>query len=248
MDYVVCNKSDLDAIANSIRLKTGKADLISVDTFIDELCFVQTFDDIIDGSVTEFSNLNLTEISNGMFYNCHSLTKVYLPNVKKINSMAFCGCEMLKEADFPLTTKLDGSAFEGCTSLENINFPLVTSLYSDCFYRCTSLTSVNFPSVTSIGLNIFTDCSSLRKCVLPLVTSISYGAFSKCINLEALILSNAETVVSLGNNVFDNSSIENGTGYIYVPSVLMEDYKIATNWSSYAGQFRAIEDYSDILA
>jgi hypothetical protein len=40
--------------------------------------------------------------------------------------------------------------------------------------------------------------------------------------------------------------VANGTGYIYVPAALIEDYKAATNWSLYADQFRAIEDYPEI--
>lgn len=248
MEYVICNKSDLDAIANSIRSKTGKADLIPINMFINELNSVETFDNIIDGTITEFSNLNLTEICTGMFQNCHYLTQAYMPNVTKIESSAFANCSLLKEADFPLVTSADGDCFYGCTSLTTVNFPRLTALYSDCFYDCTSLTYVYFPSVKEIGLNIFTGCSSLKKCVFPVVKSISYGAFSECTSLEALILSNTDTVVTLGNNVFYNTPIEDGAGYIYVPSALIEDYKVATNWSNYANQFRAIEDYPDILA
>jgi hypothetical protein len=40
--------------------------------------------------------------------------------------------------------------------------------------------------------------------------------------------------------------IEDGTGYIYVPSALVETYKTASNWVTYAAQIRAIEDYPEI--
>lgn len=35
-----------------------------------------------------------------------------------------------------------------------------------------------------------------------------------------------------------------GTGYIYVPRALVDTYKAATNWSTIADQFRALEDYT----
>lgn len=35
-------------------------------------------------------------------------------------------------------------------------------------------------------------------------------------------------------------------GYIYVPAALIDEYKTATNWATFADQFRAIEDYPDI--
>ena len=48
------------------------------------------------------------------------------------------------------------------------------------------------------------------------------------------------------SNAFGNSAIAKGTGYIYVPYALLEQYKVATNWATYANQFRAIEDYPEI--
>jgi hypothetical protein len=33
-------------------------------------------------------------------------------------------------------------------------------------------------------------------------------------------------------------------GYIYVPRALVDTYKVATNWVTYADQFRALEDYT----
>ena len=55
----------------------------------------------------------------------------------------------------------------------------------------------------------------------------------------------SETICTLSNkNAFSGSSVASGTGYIYVPKDLVESYKTATNWSTYATQFRALEDYT----
>lgn len=55
------------------------------------------------------------------------------------------------------------------------------------------------------------------------------------------------TVAKLVNkNALQNTMIEDGTGYIYVPSALVETYKTASNWVTYADQIRAIEDYPEI--
>jgi hypothetical protein len=61
-----------------------------------------------------------------------------------------------------------------------------------------------------------------------------------------LILRNENDIVTLSSSkVFDTSDgIGAGTGYIYVPTALIEEYKSATNWSTYATQFRALEDYT----
>jgi hypothetical protein len=47
-------------------------------------------------------------------------------------------------------------------------------------------------------------------------------------------------------NIFASTPIASGTGYIYVPAALVDSYKGATNWSTYAAQIRAIEDYPEI--
>ena len=71
----------------------------------------------------------------------------------------------------------------------------------------------------------------------------TYG-FANMNGLKALLLRN-ESLCSLSNtNAFSNSTVKTGTGYIYVPATLVDSYKAATNWSTYASQFRALEDYT----
>jgi hypothetical protein len=63
----------------------------------------------------------------------------------------------------------------------------------------------------------------------------------------ALILPKTGDICNLLNtNAFVNTPIAKSTGYIYVPRALVDSYKSATNWSTYANQIRAIEDYPDI--
>jgi hypothetical protein len=50
----------------------------------------------------------------------------------------------------------------------------------------------------------------------------------------------------VNKKVFLNTPIESGTGYIYVPSVLIDYYRADTNWATFESQFRAIEDYPKI--
>ena len=51
----------------------------------------------------------------------------------------------------------------------------------------------------------------------------------------------SNTVVTLGSeDAFYFTPIEDGTGYIYVPSNLVDSYKSANGWSTYANQIRAI--------
>ncbi|MBP3510305.1 leucine-rich repeat protein [Oscillibacter sp.] len=122
----------------------------------------------------------------------------------------------------------------------------VTSIGGSAFCGCSSLTTVVFPATTSIGKYAFDDCGKLITADFPAVTSIDKYAFNCCLKLTTLIL-RSDTMSTLSNiNAFSSTPIESGTGYIYVPAALVDSYKAATNWSTFANQFRSIEDYPEI--
>lgn len=101
-------------------------------------------------------------------------------------------------------------------------------------------------SITKIGNSAFWNCSSLSSVDLRSVTIIAGYAFHNCGALTALILRDTSKVC-----VLDNQSalrMESGAPlqkvYFYVPSALIDSYKSATNWSTFASKFRALEDYT----
>ena len=111
--------------------------------------------------------------------------------------------------------------FSGCKAIESFYFPSLTQVDGYAFANCQKLTRLNLHNTTKIdGTNVF------------------YG----CAKLECLVIE-SETLCTLVNatNQFTNAPIAKGTGYIYVPAALVDEYKAATNWSAYASQFRAIE-------
>jgi hypothetical protein len=100
--------------------------------------------------------------------------------------------------------------------------------------------------VTTIRESAFRDCRKLTSLDFASVTSIASMAFHTCIELETLVIRSGTACALAGTSAFDSTKIASGTGYIYVPSALLADYQAATNWSTYADQFRTIEDYPDI--
>ena len=132
--------------------------------------------------------------------------------------------------------------YANCTNLTTVNLPKCTSIGNYTFKNCTNLTTVNLPKCTSIGDYAFYNCTSLATIDLPECTSIGNRAFEDCINIITLILANNQVVVLENVGIFTGSSIKNGTGYIYVPDDLVDSYKIATNWSTYANQIKPISE------
>ena len=129
-------------------------------------------------------------------------------------------------------------------SITEISSSSATSIGSYAFYSCSSLTTVDFPVATSIGTSAFQNCSSLTTANFPVATSIRTSAFQYCRSLKSLLLRNNKVCTLSNTNTFNSTPISSGTGYIYVPSELIEQYKTANNWSTYAAQFRALEDYT----
>ena len=141
-------------------------------------------------------------------------------------------------------TSIGVGAFFFCSELTTANFPAATSIGNGAFYYCISLTTVNFTVATSIGNGAFYSCSSLTTVDFPSASSIGNTAFKSCSNLKSLLLRGNMVCTLSSKNAFDSTPIASGTGYIYVPSALIEQYKAATNWSTLAAQFRALEEYT----
>ena len=107
-----------------------------------------------------------------------------------------------------------------------------------------SITEISSSSATSIGSYAFYSCIALTTADFPVATSIESNAFRSCSKLKSLLL-RGNNVCTLSNaNAFSSTPISSGTGYIYVPSALIEQYKASANWYIYAAQFRALEGYT----
>lgn len=137
-------------------------------------------------------------------------------------------------------TSIGINTFNGCASLVSAAFPNVVSAGNNAFSGCASLTSVDLPLLTAANGNAFNGCTSLTNIDLKSVTAIYARAFVACTNLAILIL-RADQVCTLSDaNAFTNTPIVNGTGYIYVPDNLVNDYKAATNWAVYEDQIKGL--------
>lgn len=167
--------------------------------------------------------------------------------VSKVRGYAFYGCTALTDVDLPNVTEIFGNAFRGCTALTEINLPSATTIGGASFFGCTALTTINVPVADSIQDSAFQSCKALAYADLPCLTILRSASFSNCIALETLILRRTSGVVTMANaNAISGTLIASGTGYVYVPKALVDSYKTATNWSTYAPLIRAIEDYPDI--
>lgn len=130
-------------------------------------------------------------------------------------------------------------------SITELSDVLLTSIATSTFDNCNSLKKLVLGSVTNLPNDCFSGDSHLEHVDLHSVTSMNQRALRSCTGIVALIL-RSNTVCTIQSGTLTSSSIANGTGFVYVPRALVDSYKAASNWSTYAAQIRAIEDYPEV--
>ena len=154
------------------------------------------------------------------------------------------------------------------TSVTSQDLAGVTSIGNYAFYTCRSLTSIEIPdSVTSIGNEAFSECNLLTNLTIGSgVVSIAGHAIYHSYALMSIILPAALTTLSsealyhgsmsrlhklvfLGVNpaTLESASALNSTNNcpIYVPTP--DNYKVATNWASFASRiFPLVSTVADL--
>ena len=208
-------------------------------------------------SLTSVSFPVCTSIGTSAFYRCTSLTSVSFPVCTRIGGSAFYSCDKLITVNFPSCLTINFDAFGRCCSLTAVSFPACISIGSKAFSYCTSLTTVSFIACTSIGSYAFAYCSSLTSAyfgnsTVSKTTTLFSQAFSNCTKLTNLTLY-YPSVATLSNiNAFNStpmsvSTLTGSFGSIYVPASLVDAYKSATNWVTYADRITAIPGSATLI-
>ena len=179
----------------------------------------------------------VTSIKQNAFNACYSLISITIPNsITSIEESTFNTCSSLSSITIPNSiTSIGASAFYSCSSLSSITIPnSITSIGTSAFNGCYSLSPITIPnSVTSILQQAFSRCFSLSSITIPdSVTSIASSVFYTCSSVAFYDFSNHTSVPTLSNtNAFKNIAVD---CQIRVPASLVDTWKAATNWSTYA--------------
>ena len=153
-------------------------------------------------------------IAAGAFYES-SINEVIAPKLQECGSYAFFNCKQLRKIDLPLLQNVADNCFRNTTNLESAVLPSATTINGDSFWA-SGLIRIDLSAVTVINV-----------------------AFKSCSRLTTVIIRNTATVASLtSTNAFSGTS----KAYFYVPDNLVEEYKSATNWSTYADRIKPLSE------
>ena len=247
MAKYVIEDTTLNNTANAIREKTGKTDKITPSNFATEIAsivsgggssivtkgiVINEFDS--DGYATDISVVGMTFIPKYYFYGGSKNT---------YNSVI---SKALKKIELPeeLTGIGDG-AFTLCTNLSLDKLPnSLTELGNNVFSECYLVAIKEIPSgITAIPNSAFYKCNKITELTAyGDLTSIGSSSFGYINNFSKLVLPNVTGVPTITTTSFNSTPIASGTGYIYVPDTLVDSFKSATNWSSYADQIKGISE------
>lgn len=229
---------------------------------------------IATNALSELNTASITKLTSQAFRTLSSIKKVNLPNcnyfaqdafngnkgVQEIylenytgtngdggNQLFFANCTALTKAYMPKCVRLQKQMFNGDVSLTDLTISDSISVLDGTCLKGTAITEFVYPTVTQMYNNVFENCPNLTKVdINNSGWKVEGAACKNAASLETFIMRSAKLISLLGTGAFAGTPIESGTGYIYVPSALVEDYKVATNWATYADQIRAIEDYPEI--
>lgn len=208
------------------------------------------------------------------FWGCTNIASLMLVKAKVIGDFAFYGCKAMANAAMYSAIELGASSFSWCENLTKADAYSVKTIGNSCFSFCSKFATFNGSSVEEIGWSAFESCSTLATfpCTnvksiggdcfkgtaitvldFPKLERVGEAAFSSCSGLTAVIIRNTAKIVDVyvnqgvtfsNKNLAASTPIESGTGYIYVPKALIQQYKTAEYWKVYANQYRALEDYT----
>lgn len=230
MSKKLYEETDIQSIANSIREKNGLTTTYKVSEMAQAIKDIPSgssgsddsvLNSLIDGSATTVSS-TATQVRSRAFYRLSSLTSI----------------------DFPEVIKIGDNAFTQCTALTSVNLPKTQEIRTYAFQLCSKLTYISLPKVTTIHISCFQDCSQLSTVDLGAIELFNSAAFKSCTALNTLIIRSSDVCILSAANVFSDTPLASGTGAIYVPDDLVDSYKSATNWSTFADLIKPLSEYT----
>lgn len=215
--------------SNLVKAKfVGGGGVTTMMNFITESPYLEELD---------FSELDLSKITT-MQYLANGCEKLAVCNFGRQNT------PLLKQTMYLLSrTALKEAKFSEwvAESLEQVQ-----GTFSDCrSLEIADLSGWRTSNVTEMS-TIFSNCISLKYVNLSGWTTESVTTnvrmFGATGSIEAVVIDSPSVFRLTNANALSNSGIQRGTGFVYVPDNLVDEYKSATNWTTVADQIKPLSE------
>lgn len=129
------------------------------------------------------------------------------------------------------------------TQISSLHCEEVTTVGGEALRDCKNLVSIYLPKCKTLTIYAVGICPLLERADLDSIETIQAYSFYNCPKLTTVVIRTTSKVCTLSNvNAFTSSGVASGTGYVYVPDTLVDSYKTATNWSTYANQIKGLSE------
>ena len=251
---------------------------IGVNDEFKKLCEGSNFEiDDVEGNILNFTNWlgnkalitklkseSITRLVASSLSGASSLTELYIPNCVAVETSALYGLSSLTDITIGNISEMGREFLTGAAALTSIKLGTLAA-GNECFMRnCTNLQKFEVGSFTTFTFDRYTsqdNAAFVNDKALVLVdmgytpaftgSSDSPTAFSSCTNFKAFVMRKKDTVATLSSNkpfTWLNNNLA-GLWHFYVPYSLVDTYKAASNWSTYASYFTSIqENLVDLLS
>lgn len=232
-------ESKLVALAEALAGKAaGGGSNVDIDELVDALITHTSAGALLGGNYT---NNRITKVGYGAFYEDTTLTGFSGSNVTTVADYAFRGCSKITSLSLPKATKAGISAFYQI-NVPNLVLPEVTTMGTYTFGGGTANQTITLPKLKIVQSNGFRQNTGLTKVDLGACTNIYATGFYNCSALATLIIRTASVCVLANTSAFTGCS---ALANIYVPDTLVDSYKAATNWTTYADKIKPLSELGE---
>lgn len=179
------------------------------------------FDSLLNRTIERFEDANITDIKNYAFCYCENLKKIVCPNVRTLKIGALSYTTSLLEVDLLKLSSVEALSLS-YSGIKRIDFPMLKIYKAQCFRYNKKATVAIITDATELQTLCFDNCIALSSLII-------HGDMPRLINISAL----------------NYTPIAQGKGNIYVEDSLVDSYKTATNWSTYAAQIKPLSEYTE---
>lgn len=218
--------------------------------------FIECLSSTAIAKITKISLPNCTSLAENTFKGATSLTEVTLPKCTSFPLRCLSTCSNLTSVNFSQNIGSIGGYFLEGSKITELHLGTVGTASTGFLNNCGNLIHFSAESISSFSFDGSTNANhsfyNARSLVIAdfgdisSFTSGNQYTFYNATNFKAFVIRKTDGVATLGASAALSWLKSNVTGWhIYVPDALVDTYKAASNWSTYADYFAPLSDYDE---
>lgn len=185
-------------------------------------------------SITEISLSNATYLGKYLI-DGSGVTSFYAPKAEELDNSCF-SYSKLNTLSLPSVEICNSSAFASCSNLEKLYLPKCVTMRGVVITQCPKLRVLVLGAVNIEEYTIYGGVPGITLLKVDPPSSIYIPSIKK----GRVVMANIESVPILEGF---HDDFRGGTANIYVPDDLVDEFKVASNWSLFSDRIKPVSEY-----